>query len=136
MGSSWKLIAVFSVLFVTGAICGSLITSSIGPKPVRPNATHDLQTWTNDLAEKVKKNGKLTPDQQAKARPLLEAAVRQMQGIRLQSMIQISDTFDASIVEIKKDLPPAQQELLERFREKRRKWMQRQIERRGEGGER
>ncbi|HEX7195087.1 MAG TPA: hypothetical protein VF207_08970 [Chthoniobacterales bacterium] len=81
---------------------------------------------------KIEQVAKLTPEQSAKIRPQVEAAVRQMQTIQIQAMIQGSDAFDAAISEIEAGLNPDQQRRLERFRERRRAYLQESIARRQE----
>jgi hypothetical protein len=134
MGSSWKLVLVFSVIFLTGALCGWLVTSSMGPKRPTPNPTRNFHTWSEDLAERIEKNGALTDSERELVRPRLEEAVRKMQAIRMQSLIDISDAFDSAIVDIESTLPPEQKKRLEHFREGRKRWLQKQIEKQKEQG--
>jgi hypothetical protein len=72
----------------------------------------------------------LTPEQVEKIRPRVEAAVKQMQSIQIQSMQQVSDALDAALAEIEPGLNPDQQKALERFRERRRAFLQQAIQRR------
>ena len=80
--------------------------------------------------EKIQRNTHLTPEQSAKIRPRVEAAVKQMQSIQIQSMQQGSDALDAALAEIEPELNPDQQKHLERFRERRREFLQEAIARR------
>jgi len=132
MGSGWKLVLVFSVLFLVGALSGSVITSSLSLKQQATNPTRNLRTWRDHLMGKIQQVAKLTPEQSAKVLPQVEAAVRQMQTIQIQAMIQGSDAFDAAISEIEAGLNPDQQKRLERFRERRRAYLQEAIARRQE----
>ena len=128
MGSSWKLVSVFTVIFLTGALCGWLVTSASAPKSPSPSPTRNFRSWTDDLTDRIEKNVKLAPDQLAAIRPRVEESVRKMQAIRFQSMVDISDAFDSAIVDIESSLSPEQKTHLEHFRDRRRKWLQRQIE--------
>jgi exonuclease VII small subunit len=130
MGSSWKLVLVFAVLFLTGALSGSLITYSVLRKQSMPNPTRNFHTWTENLMQKLQRAGQLTPEQSVKVRPRVEAAVKQMQSIQIQSMQQGSDALDAALAEIETGLNPDQQKRLERFRERRREFLQEAISRR------
>jgi hypothetical protein len=130
MGSSWKLVAVFAVLFLTGGVSGSLITYSIVRKQAMPNPTRTVHTWTESLMQKLERAGRLTPEQSAKIQPRVETAVKQMKSIQLQSMQQGSDVLDAALAEIETGLNPDQQKRLERFRERRRAFLQEAISRR------
>ncbi|HTC13264.1 MAG TPA: hypothetical protein VK692_03540 [Chthoniobacterales bacterium] len=132
MGSSWKLIAVFAVLFLTGGVSGSLITYSIVRKQGMPNPTRTVQTWTENLMRKLARAGRLTPEQSAKIHPRVETAVRQMKSIQIQAMQQGSDALDAALAEIETGLNPDQQKRLERFRERRRAFLQEAISRKEE----
>jgi hypothetical protein len=130
MGSSWKLVLVFAVLFLTGGLSGSVITYSLLRKHAFPNPTRNFHTWSENLMQRLQRIGKLTPEQSAKIRPRVEAAVKQMQSIQIQAMQQGSDAFDAALAEIESGLDPDQQKRLEHFRERRRASLQEAISRR------
>jgi hypothetical protein len=130
MGSSWKLALVFAVLFLTGGLSGSVITYSVLRKQPLPNPTRNFRTWTENLMEKLKRIGRLTPEQVTKIRPRVEAAVKQMQSIQIQAMQQGSDALDAALAEIEPELNPDQQKRLEHWRERRRQFLQDAIARR------
>jgi hypothetical protein len=129
MGSSWKLVAVFALLFLTGGVSGSLITYSVARKQAMPNPTRTVHTWTESLMQKLEHAGRLTPEQSAKIQPRVETAVKQMKSIQLQAMQQGSDVLDAALNEIEMGLNPDQQKRLERFRERRRAFLQEAISR-------
>ena len=80
--------------------------------------------------QKLQRVVQLTPEQSAKIRPRVEAAVQQMQSIQVQAIQQGSDAFDAALSEIETGLNPDQQKRLERFRERRREFLQKAISRR------
>jgi uncharacterized membrane protein len=130
MGSSWKLVLVFAVLFLTGGLSGSLITYSVLRKQALTNPTRNFRTWTDNLMQKLQRAGRLTPEQNEKIRPRVEAAVKQMQSIQIQAMQQGSDALDAALAEIETGLTPDQQKRLEHFRERRREFLQQAISRR------
>jgi hypothetical protein len=130
MGSSWKLVLVFAVLFLTGGLSGSLITYSVLRKQALANPTRNFRTWTENLMQKLQRAARLTPEQNAKIRPRVEAAVKQMQSIQIQAMQQGSDALDAALAEIETGLTPNQQKRLEHFRERRREFLQQAISRR------
>jgi len=132
MGSGWKLVLVFTVLFLVGAISGSVITSSISSRQQGANPTRNFRTWCDHLMEKIDRVARLTPEQRTRIRPQVEAAVRQMQAIQIQGMIQGSDAFDAAISGIEAGLDADQQKRLEKFRERRRANLQELIAKRQE----
>jgi hypothetical protein len=82
--------------------------------------------------EKIDRVARLTPEQRTRIRPQVEAAVRQMQAIQIQGMIQGSDAFDAAISGIETGLDADQQKRLEKFRERRRANLQELIAKRQE----
>jgi hypothetical protein len=130
MGSSWKLVLVFAVLFLTGGLSGSVITYSVLRRQTLPNPTRSFHSWTENLMQKIQRIARLTPEQSAKIRPRVEAAVKQMQSIQVQAMQQGSDALDAALAEIEPELNPDQQKRLERFRERRREFLQEAIAKR------
>ena len=99
---------------------------------MRPNSTRNFHAWSENLIQRLERTGKLTPEQSARIRPRVEAAVRQMQAIQIQAMLQGSDAFDAALAEIETGLNPDQQKRLERFRERRRTAIQEAISRKQE----
>ena len=133
MGSNWKLIAVFAVLFLIGAVAGFWLAPCRFQHKWPPNPTRNVHSWTNHLVEKLNRIAKLRPDQAEKIRPRVEAAVRQMQSIRAQSMQQGSDVFDTAIADIERTLNPDQQRQLEKFRIDRRANLQKAIDKQREG---
>jgi hypothetical protein len=130
MGPSWKLVLVFAVLFLTGGLSGSVITYSVLRRQTLPNPTRSFHSWTENLMEKIQRIARLTTEQSAKIRPRVEAAVKQMQSIQVQAMQQGSDALDAALAEIEPELNPDQQKRLERFRERRRQFLQEAITKR------
>ncbi len=124
MGSNWKLILVFAVLFLTGGLTGSLITRSLIRRSGLPGSQHNYHTWTDDLTKRLTRAAHLTPEQAEKIRPRVESAVKQMQSIQIQSMQQVSDALDAVLTEIEPGLNPEQQKGLEHFRERHRAFLQ------------
>ena len=123
---------VFTVLFLVGAISGSVITSSFSSRQLGANPTRNFRTWCDHLMEKIDRVARLTPEQRTRIRPQVEAAVRQMQAIQIQGMIQGSDAFDAAISEIEAGLDADQQKRLEKFRQRRRANLQEMIAKRQE----
>ena len=132
MGSSWKLVLVFAVIFLIGGVSGSVITHAVLRRQMPQNITHNFHAWTENLVQRLQRIGKLTPEQTARIRPRVESAVKQMQAIQIQAMLQGSDAFDAALAEIETELNPDQQKRLESFRERRRAKIQEGIARRQE----
>jgi predicted PurR-regulated permease PerM len=132
MGSSWKLVLVFAVLFLIGGVSGSVITYAVLRRQMPQNITRNFHGWTENLIQRLQRIGKLTPEQATKIRPRVESAVKQMQAIQIQAMLQGSDAFDAALAEIETELNPDQQKRLESFRERRRAKIQEGISRRQE----
>ena len=130
MGSGWKLVLVFSVLFLMGAVSGSVVTSSLSSRQQASNPTRNYQAWCDHLLGKIDQVARLTAEQRARIQPQVEAAVRQMQAIQIQAMIQGSDAFDAAISGIETGLNADQQKRLEKFRQRRRANLQESIARR------
>ncbi len=129
MGSNWKLILVFAVLFLAGGVTGSLITHSLMRRQL-PGMQHNSHNWTDALMQRLTRAAHLTPEQAEKFRPRIEAAVKQMQSIQIQAMQQVGDAVDAALTEIEPELNPEQQKGLEHFRERRRAFLQQAIAKR------
>src|ERR1700732_2407350 len=120
MGSSWKLVLVFAVLFLTGGLSGSVITYSVLRRQTLPNPTRSFHSWTRNPMQKVQRIARPRPGQSETLRPRVEAAVKQMQSIQVQAMQQGSDALDAALAEIEPELNPDQKKRLEGFLRRRR----------------
>jgi len=130
MGSNWKLILVFALLFLTGGLTGSLITRSLMRRQALPGLQRNYHAWSQAVTQRLTRAAHLTPEQSEKIRPRVEAAVKQMQSIQIHSMQQVSDALDAALTEIEPDLNPDQQKGLEHFRERHRAFLQEAIAKR------
>ena len=132
MGSSWKLVLVFAILFVMGGVSGSVITSAFLRRQMAPAPMRGFHTWTDKLMQRLERAGKLTPEQIARIRPRMESTVQQMQAIQTQAILQGNEAFDTALAAIEPELNPDQQKRLEGFRERRRTKIQEAISRRQE----
>ncbi len=77
--------------------------------------------------QRLERIAKLSKEQSAQIRPRVQAAVKQMQSIRAQSILQGSEAFDQAIADIEQMVSPNQQARLEHFRERRRETIQRNL---------
>jgi uncharacterized membrane protein len=71
-----KLLAAFLAVFIAGAAAGSIVTIL----RVRQTSTEEvqMQAWVKFFEAKLTADLKLSPDQQARLRPMLEATARQL----------------------------------------------------------
>ena len=76
MGSNWKLVLVFAVLFLTGGVTGSVITHSLMRRQGLPDMQRNSHRWTDDLIQRLNGAANLTPEQAEKFRPRIESAVK------------------------------------------------------------
>ena len=115
-----------------GGVSGSVITSAFLRRQMAPTPMRSFHTWTDNLMQRLERAGKLTPEQIGRIRPRMESAVKQMQAIQTQAILQGNDAFDAALAAIETELNPDQQKRLEGFRERRRTKIQEAISRRQE----
>jgi Spy/CpxP family protein refolding chaperone len=88
----WKLVGYMTALFVAGAAAGALATRPSPPKPKL-----DL---TESIRRHLQHKLNLTPEQQQKIEPLVEAAgdkIKTLQDTSLKEITQVSDALDAQI---------------------------------------
>jgi hypothetical protein len=130
MGFNWKLVLVFAIVFLMGGLSGSVITSAFLRRQISAGGPRNFHAWTENLMQKLQRAGALTPEETARIRPRVESAVKQIQAIQIQAMLQGNDAFDAALAEIETELNPEQQKQLERFRERRHANIQEAISRR------
>lgn len=144
MNKPWKVALVFCAIFAAGGITGSLVTLRVGRhliqrlrpperrapqqprRPVEEWGQRQLRRYTDEL--------KLTAEQQAKIKTLMQSTQEEVRKERQSSITQITDAMDRLHAQITQVLTPDQRTGFEKIRkedqERRRRWM---MERSGRG---
>lgn len=103
----WKMIlglmAIFGAGVGTGGIGTLLVLHHIFTRP------EPTQRWAEARLKEMEKRLKLTPEQQAKIRPIVEKAARQFRDIGAEAFDKIIFTAGKTHEEVAKELTPVQQ---------------------------
>lgn len=115
----WKLVSGFLLVFLAGAVLGSLFGNwhgrrfLFGQRPPGALAQH--------MSERLRDELSLTPEQSAKIAPIVEQAARKLEAIRIDAGHRVHQTLTETNLQISPDLMPEQRTKLAALEEKHRK---------------
>jgi Spy/CpxP family protein refolding chaperone len=119
MNQRWKVILVFTGVFLAGAVCGGPVAARLlrtGRSEWRPGNMR-LQ-----VMERLEHELKLTDAQKERVRPLVLRAQEETQHMRRENIRNIAIVMDRMHAEISAELTPEQriklEEMRKRFRER------------------
>ncbi|MCE0483082.1 MAG: hypothetical protein LV479_02455 [Methylacidiphilales bacterium] len=117
----WKPGLALSLIFVVGMITGGALTLAFAPAFfLRPPPPGEAQI-KNHLIGYLTRRLDLTPDQQAKIKPILADAARQMQGVHREEVGRISQILEKANAQIATILTPEQQARLQKLQKEMEK---------------
>lgn len=124
--TNWKLIGALLLVFVSGALCGSLGTLAVLKKKFQQTRNNDYVSgvWMNRLESKLE----LTPEQKAELEPLIQSALEEIQEKRRWAWTDIQDILGSTDGEILSRLNPEQKTRYEELKQQRgqriKKWLE------------
>jgi Spy/CpxP family protein refolding chaperone len=116
----WLIVAL---IFLLGAITGSLLTIAFGPRPKPPGAQQMGNHWMMHLTERLK----LSDDQQAKIRPLVMEAEQQIEQAHREDVDNISKIMQETNAKIAEVLQPDQRAALKEMENERERMFWRHL---------
>jgi len=121
--SKWKIIGYAAAIFVAGGISGGALgvyeTKSDLFVPTRQ------QELARHLLGRLRTRLDLTPDQVAKAAPIIESAATDIRSIRMETVQRINKVFDDSYAQVSAILTPQQRIVFDQIQKQRREMIQR-----------
>jgi Spy/CpxP family protein refolding chaperone len=118
----WKLAFAFLLVFLAGLVTGGFLSAwharhlFLGP----PHSGALAQRMRDHLRHELS----LTPEQEAKIRPIVDSTTAQLEAIRIETAERVRSTMDESVRAISPQLTAEQQTKLQTLqREHRRRFM-------------
>jgi len=106
---------ILALIFLLGAITGSLLTIAFGPRPGPPGAQEMGNHWMMHLTQRLQ----LSADQQAKIRPLVMDAEQQIETTHREDVANIFRIMQQTNAKIEEVLAPEQRAELKRMESER-----------------
>jgi hypothetical protein len=95
---------ILALIFLLGAITGSLLTIAFGPRPMPPGAQQMGRHWMADLTSRLQ----LSSDQQAKIEPMVMDAEQRIEKAHREDVGNISRIMQETHAKIAEVLRPDQ----------------------------
>ena len=119
MGFGWKLTISFVLLFVIGALCGAMITLTLGSMHQFTAKAQPAVSWEQAAMRNLTKQLNLTPEQQEKVRVPIHEAIERLRAVRQKTVQENNEAFDQTLAGLAPLLTPEQQQKLGEFRARR-----------------
>jgi hypothetical protein len=113
---SWKTGLCLLGIIVATALSGGLIGHGIARRQL--DARNDPETWNKHVAREFDHLVKPTPEQGAVIQAHLDEAVRELQGIRMETIARSTNVIARLIAEVDKELTPGQRQAFEAMKPK------------------
>jgi Spy/CpxP family protein refolding chaperone len=120
---------ILALIFLLGAITGSLLTIAFGPRPMPPGAQEMGNHWMMHLTARLK----LSDDQQARIRPLVMDAEQQIERAHHEDVDRISSIMQETNAKIEEVLAPDQRAELKQMESERERMFFRHLHGHGPG---
>lgn len=113
----WKIILSLSLIFVAGAVTGSVVTFKIVKQVVNSRTNPDQ--WSGRILREYRHRLKLTPAQIERIKPRMMEAGRDLKATRSDFNQAYGQIFRRVHAEIFQELTPKQREMFRRIREEK-----------------
>ncbi len=132
MASTFKIILAVSGIFVAGAVTGGFVGVRVFGHLAQKKQVVE-RIGPNEIGARLAEQLQLTPEQNAKIRPLLSRTSEELRKVRREAFSQASALVTTMDAELSKVLTEEQRVLLKEVRareeERRKKWMAERAER-------
>lgn len=118
----WKIILSLAAIFFAGSITGALFTISIAKHEVRRQS--DPTQWFQLTMKRWKTRLHLTPAQEEKLKPIVEATVTELRTLRASDLRQTDEILARAQARIDPELTPEQRARLQKMRDARKRRLQ------------
>src|SRR3990172_4783157 len=129
MNKPWKVALVFCAIFAAGGVTGSLVTPRVGRylmqrmaqrmHPARPGGQQQrrpVEEWGQRQLRRYTEELKLTAEQEARIKALMQTTQEEVRKERQKSITQIMDAMDRLHAQIVELLTPEQRTGFEKIR--------------------
>ena len=134
MNKSWQVCLVLIAIFAVGGISGGLVAYRVARRhmPLSPPP----EVWGARQFDHVAQELKLTPEQQARIKPIVKRNIEEIDKLHRQSMRTVHGILERMETDIAAELTPEQRTQYEHILKERREARKQMQEQRGMRGER
>ena len=118
----WKIVLSLVAIFFAGSVTGALFTISIAKHEVRRQS--DPTQWFQLTMNRWKTRLHLTPAQEEKLKPIVEATVNELRSLRESDLRQTDEILARAQARIDPELTPEQRARLQKMRDARKRRLQ------------
>jgi Spy/CpxP family protein refolding chaperone len=118
----WKLIAGFLLVFMAGAMTGAFLLAHFH-RAMHWNHRHDI--LAHRMAEHLRDELNLTPEQFAKLQPVFEKTAAKLEAIRKETGQRVGQAMNEAHDQIAPELTPEQRKKLQAIEERHRRYRHR-----------
>lgn len=118
----WKVILPLVAIFLAGALIGALLTVAIVKHEVRRQS--DPNQWVQLTMHRWKARLRLTPAQEGKLQPIVEATVNELRTLRENDLRATDEILGRAQARIDPELTPLQRTRLQKMRDARKRRLQ------------
>jgi hypothetical protein len=114
--SHWKIVLSLLSLVVVCSLAGGLVGHRIARQAL--DARNDPGNWNEHVSREFDRIVQPTPEQATRIQTSLDRAVRELQGIRLETIARTTNVIGHLVAEVEKELTPEQLKAFERMKPK------------------
>ena len=130
-----KLITLFVMVFLVGALAGTVATKWYVQKELKSMVRGDFGSRRARIVRRLSRRLNLTPSQRSRIETIIAQSQRELMSLRDQHFREVRRIFDETEAKIKAQLNPEQQVELDKMYEKlKARWEARSRARRPGGG--
>lgn len=122
----WKIILSLCAIFIAGGVVGSVATLRISKRATTIKPTP--KDWAQATLQRLENRLKLTPDQLAKVRPIIEETSLELRTIRQSTVEETGQAIRRAHDRINELLTPEQQKRMEKLKRDRRDALRQKLE--------
>ncbi len=113
---SWKAGLCLLGIILATSLSGGLIGHGIARRQL--DARNNPENWNEHVSREFDRLVKPTPEQDARIQAHLDRALRELQAIRMETIARSTNVIGRLIIEVEKELTPAQQHAFEAMKPK------------------
>ncbi len=102
----WKIILALAAVVVVSGLTGILLGHGLARRHF--NARNDPANWNEHVSAEFDRVVKPTPEQSARIQAHLDKAVRELQGIRLETIAHSTNVIWRLVADVERELTPDQ----------------------------
>lgn len=107
----WKIVLSLAAVIIGSGFTGSLMGHAMARRQF--NERNDLSNWNEHVSREFDRVVKPTPDQAGRIQAHLDQAVRELEGIRSETITRTTNVIWRLVAEVDQELTPEQRKAFE-----------------------